>query len=214
MIKVMKTLIFINVKNKKGIFMLLKCISKALCILMLTIGIFSPTLVYADIIYTGSLGRCIETVSSASGVFSESAKLNANRMTLTNDANGSRSFRCLMNMRSDVAIKNVQINFTVDQAAKVATKDLEPDDDDIQYYLPKCRLEITYSPGGNDYVYFSYKKGVPWGHYSEMYLDEATLNSLDYNGNGYLQNAILQCSSAYYTEYTNWMGIRFYYEEK
>ena len=156
--------------------------------------------------WTSSLGACTQT--GGNGVITEGDKLKYNRITIQNDENKAVVFRCLVNLRSDKAITKIQIDVTADTAAQVI--DYPADHSDMLYYLPSCRLEISYNPGGGDYVPITPAKSVPWGHYDRLEVSNPTVQ---YAGNGYAQNAILQCQSAYYSDVTRFYGLRITYAD-
>lgn len=167
---------------------------------------FAFSLVAKAEIRTSSLGNCFKTAGI--GVLSEQERILHNRATITNDANTATTVRCFIDLRSDKAITKIQLDYFANSAPDVIS--LEPTDPMLKYYLPNCRMEFTYSPGGGEFINLNHEKSVSWGNYDRLVLNNP---QMAYSGNGYLQSGILQCVSAYYTETTRLFGLRIHYAD-
>lgn len=175
--------------------------------LLLTIGFVSN----ASQTVTSSMGSCYEHESQYStGHVNEADRYRYNRLTVLGDINSSKKVSCFVDMFTDKLVEEIELDFSIDTAARSASANLNANDPNLLNYVPKCKLIVDYSPGGGDFIDLPPAKSVPWGSYDELKIANPPMQ---YNGNGYLRSAVMECNTGYFADETRFFGLRIKYAD-
>jgi hypothetical protein len=159
---------------------------------------------------TTPMNACKITGGYGTGVLIQNEFDNHSRVAIETDANGGRTFRCPVQMATDTPIERIEVRFTQDSATNSVTAGMQLDDPSLIWSIPSCRLEVTYSPGGNDFIDLEPKKSVSWGPVNSL---EIVNPNMQHNlGTDQIMYATLQCTTGYYSDLTRFFGMRVHYQ--
>lgn len=160
---------------------------------------------------TTSMQQCVLGSGYGTGYVDTDDNLEYNRFVIRDDANGGYSFKCPVDMVASSPIERIEVIFLQDYATRTAGAAFtDPNDAQLQNYIPSCDLLVEYSHGGNDAIDLEPEKLYNSSSWNALAIDNPVMQ---HNlGDDRIIGGVLRCSTGYYSDELHTRGLRIYYQ--